>query len=102
MIPGSGRSPGEGNGNLLQYSCLGNPMDRGAWQATSMGWQRVIYNLVTNQQQQYSNVFISEGPSIHVASLSILILFVFIYSLALIGNRDIFYPFRSDFKFLSI
>ena len=33
-IPGSGRSPGEGNGNLLQYSCLENPMDRGAWQTT--------------------------------------------------------------------
>ena len=33
-IPGSGRSLGEGNGNALQYSCLGNPMDRGAWQAT--------------------------------------------------------------------
>ena len=33
-IPGSGRSPGEGNGNPLQYSCLGNPMDRGAWQTT--------------------------------------------------------------------
>ena len=33
-IPGSGRSPGEGNGNPLQYSCLGNPMDRGAWQVT--------------------------------------------------------------------
>ena len=33
-IPGFGRSPGEGNGNPLQYSCLENPMDRGAWQAT--------------------------------------------------------------------
>ena len=33
-ITGSGRSPGEGNGNLLQYSCLENPMDRGDWQAT--------------------------------------------------------------------
>ena len=33
-IPGSGRSPGEGNGNPLQYSCLENPMDRGAWRAT--------------------------------------------------------------------
>ena len=32
-IPGLGRSPGEGNGNPLQYSCLENPMDRGAWQA---------------------------------------------------------------------
>ena len=37
LIPGSGRSPGEGNGNLLQYSCLGNPTDRGAWQATVQG-----------------------------------------------------------------
>ena len=34
LIPGSGRSPGEGNGNLLQYPCLGNPMDRGPWQTT--------------------------------------------------------------------
>jgi len=33
-IPGLGRSPGEGNGNPLQYSCLGNPMDKGAWWAT--------------------------------------------------------------------
>jgi len=32
-IPGSGRSPGAGNGNPLQYSCLGNPMDTGAWWA---------------------------------------------------------------------
>ena len=31
LIPGSGRSPGEGNGNPLQYSCLENPMDGGAW-----------------------------------------------------------------------
>ena len=34
LIPGSGRSPEEGNGNPLQYSCLENQMDRGAWQAT--------------------------------------------------------------------
>ena len=34
LILGSGRSPGEGNGNPLQYSCLENPMDRGAWWAT--------------------------------------------------------------------
>ena len=37
MIPGLGRSPGEGHGNSLQYSCLGNPMDRGAWQAIVHG-----------------------------------------------------------------
>ena len=34
LIPGLGRSPAEGNGNPLQYSCLENPMDRGAWWAT--------------------------------------------------------------------
>ena len=33
LIPGSGRSPGDGNSNTLQYSCLENPMDRGVWQA---------------------------------------------------------------------
>ena len=36
-VPGSGRPPGEGNGNPLQYSCLGNPMDREVWQATVHG-----------------------------------------------------------------
>ena len=37
LIPGSGRTPGEGNGNPLQYSCQGSPMDRGAWWATVHG-----------------------------------------------------------------
>ena len=37
LASGSGRFPGEGNGDPLQYSCLGNPMDRGAWQATVHG-----------------------------------------------------------------
>ena len=46
-IPGSGRSPGEGNGNPFQYSCLENPMDSGPWQATA---QRV-----TKSQTQLSN-----------------------------------------------
>ena len=39
-IPGWGRSPGEGNGNPLQYSCLENPMDGGAWQATVHGVEK--------------------------------------------------------------
>ena len=51
-IPSPGRSPGEGNGNPLQYSCPKNPIDRGIWQATAMGSQRVRYNLVTEQQQR--------------------------------------------------
>ena len=48
-IPTSGRSLGVGNGNLLQYSCLGNPMDRGAWCAiySSWGCRRVRQDLVT-------------------------------------------------------
>ena len=43
-IPGSGRSPGEGNECPLQYSCLENPMDRGAWQATAHWVLRVGHN----------------------------------------------------------
>ena len=37
LIPGLGRSPGERNGNPIQYSCLENPIDRGAWQTTVLG-----------------------------------------------------------------
>ena len=44
LIPGSGRSPGEGDGNPLQYSCLENPIDRGAWWATGHGVTRVRPN----------------------------------------------------------
>ena len=50
-IPGSEKSSGEGNGNPLQYSCLGNLMDRGAWWSTVRGVTRVGYNLATKQQQ---------------------------------------------------
>ena len=41
LIPGVGRSPGKGNSSPLQYSCLGNPMDRGAWWATVHSIPRV-------------------------------------------------------------
>ena len=51
-IPGLGRSPGEGNGNPLQDSCLENPMDRGAWQTTVHG-VGVGYNWVTNTHTHY-------------------------------------------------
>ena len=47
LLPGSGRFPAEGSGNPLQYSCLGNPMDRGAWQATVHRVARVRYDLAT-------------------------------------------------------
>ena len=44
LIPGLGGSPGEGNGNPLQYSCLEKPMDRGAWGLQSTGSQTVGHN----------------------------------------------------------
>ena len=47
LIPMSGRSPGEGNGYQLQYSCLGNSMDKGTWQATVHGVARARQDLVT-------------------------------------------------------
>ena len=47
LIPGSKRSPGEENGNPLQHSCLENPMDKGAWQATDYGVARVGHDRET-------------------------------------------------------
>ena len=59
LIPGLGRSPGEGNGNPLQYSCLENPMGRGAQTYSPWGCQRVGHDLATKQQQfivRYGNL----------------------------------------------
>ena len=64
-IPGSGRSPGEGNGSPLQYSCLENPMDRGAWQATGPG--------VTKSRTRLSDFTLdptTQLPGCHPLSLS--------------------------------
>ena len=56
LVPGSGRSPVEGNDNLCQYSCLENPMDGGAWPPTVHGClKRVRHDLVTKQQQSLCN-----------------------------------------------
>ena len=52
LIPGLGRSPGEGNGNPLQYSSLGNTTDRRSWWATVHGVSRVGNDLATKQQQK--------------------------------------------------
>ena len=51
LIPGSGRSSTEGPSNPLQYSCLGNPKERGAWQAIVHGSQKARHDLATKQQQ---------------------------------------------------
>ena len=61
LIPGSGRSPGEGNSNPLQYSCLENPMDGGAWRAPVHGGCRSRTHLAAKQQQS----LIHTSPEIH-------------------------------------
>ena len=53
-IPVSGRSPGEGNSNPLHYSCLENPMDKEAWQATVHGVTRMGHNLATKERERLS------------------------------------------------
>ena len=50
-VPGSRRSPGEGNGNPFQFSCLGNSMGRGAWRTTVHGLQKIRHDLATEQKQ---------------------------------------------------
>ena len=53
LLPGSGRSPGEGNGNPVQYFCLGSPMNRGAWRAIVHEFTKELgHDLATKQQQQ--------------------------------------------------
>ena len=56
-IPGSGRSPGEGNGNPLQYSCLGNPMDRGAWKAIVHRVQKSFTRLQRLSSSIYTDTY---------------------------------------------
>ena len=61
-MPGSGRLPGEGNGNPLQHSCLENPMDRGAWWATVHGVAKSQTRLIDfTFTVYYSSVFVSTG-----------------------------------------
>ena len=60
LIPGWGRSPGEGNGNPLQYSCLGNPMGRGAWQAivhrVAENWTRLSTHVHTYSSYHFNHL----------------------------------------------
>ena len=62
-IPGSGRTPGEGNGNPLQYYCLENPLDRGAWEATVHGVAKSWTRLSDfTHSLTHSGLFISQWP----------------------------------------
>ena len=75
-IPGSGRSPGEGHGNPLQYTCLENPMDRGAWRAAAHGFlksqtrlkclstHRVTGGLQSHQESGFSFIQCQEGSQV--------------------------------------
>ena len=61
LIPGSGRSPGVGNGNPVQYSCLGNPMDRGAWQVPG----------VTKSQTRLSNWALTSSKCVQMMNTAL-------------------------------
>ena len=78
-IPGSGRSSGEGNGNPLHYSCLENPMDRGAWQATVHGVTRVGHYLATNPPPTTTRV--STLWRLSMTSIDLLVKFEILLSL---------------------
>ena len=75
-LPGLGRSPGVENGNLLQDSCLGNPMDRGAW--------RAIVHEITKDRTQLSDEAYIQAFSVMPSIPEILIYYIF---LILQGNR---------------
>ena len=65
--PSLGRSPGEGNGYPLQYSCVGNPMDRGAWWATVHGVRKEldIAERLSNNSKVLSTVFVQYETQYH-------------------------------------
>ena len=67
-IPRLGRFPGEENGNPLQYSCLKNPTDRGAWWATVHAVARVRHNLVTKPHTQTTHTYFPPVPPSHSRS----------------------------------
>ena len=63
LIPGSGKSPGGGNDNPFQYSCLGNPIDRGAWQATVHGITKSHTEWKCMHRHPFPQLIHSNGPS---------------------------------------
>ena len=88
LISGSGRFPGEGNGNPLQYSCLENPMDRGAWWATAQGVTRVKPNLVTKPPKR-----VIQYVSFHIWLLFLDIMFVRFIRIAECSHNSFFFIF---------
>ena len=73
LIPGLGRSPEEGNGNPLQYPCLENPINRGAWLIQSMMWQKSWTQLSDNSHRKQitnDNLLYSTGSSIQCSMVT--------------------------------
>ena len=94
-IPGSGRSSGEGNGNPLKYSCLENPMGRGAWLGIVHGVIRVGHNLATTTKSaqllvHFKSVSINKFTPIHHT-----------YNLYTLGDLVIIQEFRIFNNFLT-
>ena len=69
-IPGSGRSPGDGNGNPLQYSCLETPMDRGVWWVTVRGAEksqtRLNTHTDTHSHPPHTKIFSTQRGPVHI------------------------------------
>ena len=84
LIPGSGRSPGVGNDNPVQYSCLGNSMDRATWWATVHGvaksWTR-LSTATTNNVQGYKKIFLVEKSNIFPVEDTVKVLNTFQWSI---------------------
>ena len=71
LMPGSGRSPREGNGNPLQYSFLENPMDRGAWQA-------IVHGIAKSSTERLStHSLVTYGSTLKVVNLPIYLILSF-------------------------
>ena len=82
LVPGSGRSPGVGNGNLLHFSCLENSMDRGAWWATVCGVAKSLY--------MTKHVSMHSLKGIHyLITVNILNLFMYLITLSTGGNFNL-------------
>ena len=77
-IPGSGSFPGEGNGNPPQYSCLGNPMDRGVWWTTVHGVLRVGHDLVTKPHHHHHQTYQKTWSNPNSSTVSYFLHFFFV------------------------
>ena len=93
LIPGSGRSPGGGNGNSFLYSCLGKPMDRGIWQATVHGFAK---QSKMTQQLNNGNLYLFMFVCVRMYLTSVII-----SHFPLISSSESFSSFEEHFESLA-